>query len=142
MAQQYEISRHTTGDTITICIAGEIDYAVHEEVHRVLISAATAEQIREVVLDLDLLKFVDSTCIGVLIAGHDAATTAGRGFRIINPCGTVSRVLTSPECRPCSSTTPAQPTDQARGPATPTATHSATPRESSMKETLRGNQLP
>ena len=79
--------------TATVIVQGEIDFSNADEL---------ADSVREVVadkspttvrIDLRRASFIDSTGLGALIEGYQAATEAQTGFVVVNPTPSFRRVL-------------------------------------------------
>jgi anti-anti-sigma factor len=81
------------GGVLQVCLAGDFDMSVAAELSDALVRAARAPGVTRVVVDLQHTAFLDSHGIAGLLAGFDAATAAGRGFRVTNAKGVVRQVL-------------------------------------------------
>jgi anti-anti-sigma factor len=80
------IETHRTSDgSVVVEIRGEIDVSSADRLRRVLVDAATQLRPPGVVVDLLHLTFIDSTGIGALVAGRNAARTVGIGFTLRHP---------------------------------------------------------
>jgi anti-anti-sigma factor len=90
----HEISTRTTpGGVLHVCLAGDFDMSVAGELSDALVRAARAPGVERVVVDLQRTAFLDSHGIAGLLAGFEAATSAGRPFSVINARGVVRQVL-------------------------------------------------
>jgi anti-sigma B factor antagonist len=75
-------THRSTDGSVVVDIRGEIDVASADRLCRILIDAATRLRPTRVVVDLLYLTFIDSTGIGALVAGRDAARSVGCGFTL------------------------------------------------------------
>jgi anti-anti-sigma factor len=78
-------ARRLSDGTVVIEIRGEIDLASAEELRTALID--TVRNLRPVRIAVDMMHvtFVDSTGIGALAAGQNAARSTGATFELRNP---------------------------------------------------------
>jgi len=74
-------------------VTGEVELSTSDTLRELILNALDADDLHELVIDLDQVAFMDSTGIAALIAGRDAAIQRGIGYRIINPQRMVHRVL-------------------------------------------------
>lgn len=58
-----------------------------------LVEAARRPDVTGVVVDLEKTSLIDSHALAGLVAGHEAATAARRGFTVVNGRGMVQQVL-------------------------------------------------
>jgi anti-sigma B factor antagonist len=72
-------------------VCGEIDLTEVERFERLLLDAV--REAEAVVVDVAELRFIDSTAIGALVAGHNAAKARGCRLTLANPAAQVDRVL-------------------------------------------------
>jgi anti-anti-sigma factor len=77
-----------------VVLLGEIDYANSDEVAQELRDAVSDWSPAEVRVDLEDATFIDSTGLGALIEGYQAATEGDCAFVVINPSVSFRRVLT------------------------------------------------
>lgn len=73
-----EVTR--TGEITVVGPQGDLDLAVADEVKRVLAGLIDKGQSR-VVMDLSQVGYIDSSCMGVLVASMKQARTAGGDVR-------------------------------------------------------------
>jgi stage II sporulation protein AA (anti-sigma F factor antagonist) len=71
-----------------LSLAGEVDHDSGPVLRQALDTGDT-----RVVVDLSQVTFMDSTGINILIAAHNALTTAGGWLRLAAPTGPVLRTL-------------------------------------------------
>ena len=82
----------TTPNTVVVTVAGELDMADADRVGDVLVEAATAA--RPIVrVDLAGLSFADSSAVKSLLLGARAADENGVTYELVNPHGSVRRLL-------------------------------------------------
>jgi anti-sigma B factor antagonist len=93
---QLTATTRTSAGQLRIALAGEIDLTSLDVLSRAqeqALADASARGVPVVVVDLDRVTFLDSTGIGVLVAGYRHAAGDGLTFRLENPHGIVARVL-------------------------------------------------
>ena len=78
----------------TVTVRGEIDFSNAEELAHRLCAAITDWSPAAVRVDLAGASFIDSTGLGALIEGYQAAETAGARYIVVNPTDSFRRVLT------------------------------------------------
>jgi anti-anti-sigma factor len=81
--------------TAAIEVRGELDLSICDQLRRVLIDTATRLRPPVIVVDLLHVTFIDSTGIGALAAGHNAARSVGIQFVVRHPTEFVARQLRS-----------------------------------------------
>ncbi len=77
----------TNGSTVVI-LRGEADLASREQLR-----AALHQCLREVVVDLSRLTFLDAASIGVFVSEHQRLAAHSGRLRLTGPTGIVERVL-------------------------------------------------
>jgi anti-sigma B factor antagonist len=77
-----------------VVLVGEIDFANSDEVAQELRDAVIEWSPAEVRVDLKDATFIDSTGLGALIEGFQAATEGDCAFVVLNPSVSFRRVLT------------------------------------------------
>ena len=78
---------------VVVRVAGEVDMAVEPVLTQALQEAVAHGGVRRVIVDLEDLRFLDSSGIHSLVKGYHAAAAAGQSFRVRNAKGAVVRVL-------------------------------------------------
>jgi anti-anti-sigma factor len=78
----------------TLSLAGELDLASATALGDAITEAVKSAGVDAILIDLQELTFLDSTGIGVLVAGWRMATESGKQLRIDNAHGMARRVLT------------------------------------------------
>jgi anti-anti-sigma factor len=81
--------------TAVVEVRGELDLGICDHLRRVLVDTATRLRPPSIVVDLLHVTFIDSTGIGALAAGHNAAHGVGIGFVVRHPSDFVARQLRS-----------------------------------------------
>ncbi len=81
--------------TAVVEVRGELDLSICDQLQRVLVDTATRLRPPSIVVDLLHVTFIDSTGIGALAAGRNAARGVGIGFRVRHPTDLVARQLRS-----------------------------------------------
>jgi anti-sigma B factor antagonist len=88
----FRVDVSSDGSTSVIAVSGELDLAssgaLEEELARV---AATG--IRQIVIDLRDLEFMDSTGLSTLVKAHQRAQEAGQEFGLVRGPQQVQRLL-------------------------------------------------
>jgi anti-anti-sigma factor len=92
--QHFEITvQATSAGVLHVCLAGDFDMAVGDELSDTLVAAAGRAGVREVFVDLARTTFLDSHGIAGLVAGYEAAARVGRRFTVVNCHGLVREIL-------------------------------------------------
>ena len=78
---------------LLVCLAGQFDMSVGTALVDALRLAAQEPSVVRVTVDLERVTFFDSHGIAGLVAGYEAARTAGRAFSVSNARGMVKQVL-------------------------------------------------
>jgi anti-anti-sigma factor len=86
-------ARRLADGTVVIEVRGEIDVASAAQLRTTLIDTVSNLRPICIVVDLRHVTFVDSTGIGALAAGQNAARAVGVGFRVSNPTPFVRQQL-------------------------------------------------
>jgi anti-sigma B factor antagonist len=88
-------TRCTLGDdgTASVTVRGEVDYANFEELAACMRTAVEDWTPSAVRVDLSDAVFIDSTGLGALIEGYQAATAAEIPFVVVNPTDAFRRIL-------------------------------------------------
>jgi anti-sigma B factor antagonist len=76
-------------------VRGELDLSICDQLRTVLVDVASRTRPPGIVVDLLHVTFIDSTGIGALAAGHNAARAVGVGFVVRHPSEFVARQLRS-----------------------------------------------
>ena len=76
------VTRRVLKDGTIIDLRGELDIAVNESLRSLLVDTITTRRPPCVIVNMRHVVFVDSTGMGALIAGYNAATQAGVGFDV------------------------------------------------------------
>jgi len=87
------VSSQSAEGVVTVVIAGEMDMGVGARVDAEIGVAVTAFGVRDVVVDLSQVAFMDSAGIATLIRGRRQAAEANVGYRVVGANGMVRRVL-------------------------------------------------
>ncbi|MEU7423773.1 STAS domain-containing protein [Streptomyces sp. NPDC040750] len=73
-----------------LTLAGEIDHHSGDQLSKALEVSDAARP--RIVVDLRQVTFMDASGIDILIAAHQAVTTAGGWLRLVGPTGSVMRI--------------------------------------------------
>jgi anti-sigma B factor antagonist len=80
-------------DTATVTLFGEIDFSNADEIAERIRDAIAEWRPAVVRIDLANAAFIDSTGLGALIEGYQAATAEQCTFLVVNPTANFRRVL-------------------------------------------------
>ena len=101
MAAAFAVGRHDSiGGVVALMVVGELDGVSGDILTRMTLDAV-ANDVKEVVVDLAGVTWLDAAGVEALLLGHDAVLRAGCAYRVTNPNGLVQHVLdtTDPERR-------------------------------------------
>jgi anti-sigma B factor antagonist len=79
--------------TRVLTVAGELDLGSAEAMREALIDAVKSTDVDAVLVDLEGLTFLDSTGIGVLVAGWRSAGDSGKRLRVDSAHGMALEVM-------------------------------------------------
>jgi anti-anti-sigma factor len=79
--------------TTTIELHGELDLNAADELRHTLVEAIMRNRPRHLTVDLGAVTFMDSTCIGTLVAAYQTACDVGVGFSVTGAKPFLIRVL-------------------------------------------------
>jgi len=77
----------------TVRPVGEIDYTGTEILRKGLNDAADRDGVRQIVVDMSDVSFVDSSALGLLVGAKRVAESRGIAFRLSAPRPGVTRIL-------------------------------------------------
>lgn len=80
------------GEFVIIEMEGALNFESAEQL-RLTLDHADHASASHFVLDLTQVPFLDSTAIGVMVAGHNRLSDAGGGLRVAGPQRDVARIL-------------------------------------------------
>ena len=86
-------ARRLADGAVVIEVRGEIDVASAGQLRTALIETVANLRPVRLVVDMMHVTFVDSTGIGALAAGQNAAQSVGSGFAVMNPAPFVLQQL-------------------------------------------------
>jgi len=78
---------------VVVRVSGEVDLTVSGQLERVLLAAPSAPDADRVIVDLEDLRFLDSSGVHALVKGYLATRDAGLPYEVRNASGMVARVL-------------------------------------------------
>lgn len=78
---------------VRLSVSGVIDLRCRDELRNRLIAMIAIDRVDDLLVDLDLVEFLDCSGIGALVDGRNAADAAGSRFQVQNPRGVVATVL-------------------------------------------------
>jgi anti-anti-sigma factor len=88
---QFEARTSAEAGRVVVELAGDCDLAARDELTSILVTAAGRATV--VLVDLAEVRFLDSSGLHALIAGHHAAIEQGGRLYVVNATGVVDRVL-------------------------------------------------
>ncbi|MEV0561772.1 STAS domain-containing protein [Dactylosporangium sp. NPDC050588] len=88
---QFDVKTSEVDGRAVVALAGECDLTCREELTAALLAAVDLAPV--VVVDLAALRFIDSSGIHALVAGHHAAQRQSRRLEVVNAAGVVAHVL-------------------------------------------------
>jgi anti-anti-sigma factor len=91
MSLEYRIERH--GDRITVVPEGDISLETVDVLREVLRGIVDSQAVAHIDVDMRAVSFLDSSGIGVLVAGQRAAAARGTTLMLTEPAPTVRMVL-------------------------------------------------
>ncbi len=80
---------HTQG---MVSVSGEVDVSCADEL-RSKLQEALSDNIKQLIIDIEHMSYIDSTGIGVLVGMAHQATTCGVHTQVIHPQRNVLRIL-------------------------------------------------
>lgn len=92
MVTRWSTTTFTDG-VCTVALRGELDMSQADDLTATLTGAATRADVAAIEVNLAEVTFLDSTVIGSLIAGCNAAGDAGTVYRAVGAAGHVEKVL-------------------------------------------------
>jgi anti-anti-sigma factor len=78
---------------VVVVVRGELDMASADSLRAVLVDAAATWRPPIIIVELLYVTLVDSSGIGALVAGYNAATRVGVGFKVSNANALVHQQL-------------------------------------------------
>jgi anti-anti-sigma factor len=93
-SRRLEVTRSTTGvGTVRLSLIGEVDIGTVDQLEAAITETLDEPGLQRLVLDFNLLRFLDSSGIAALVSAYRAADGRGIRFGLINCKGRVHRVL-------------------------------------------------
>lgn len=80
---------HTQG---MVSVSGEVDVSCADEL-RTKLQEALSDNIKQLIIDIEHMSYIDSTGIGVLVGMAHQATTCGVSTQVVHPQRNVLRIL-------------------------------------------------
>lgn len=75
-----------------VSVSGEVDVSCADEL-RTKLQEALSDNIKQLIIDIEYMSYIDSTGIGVLVGMAHQATTCGVKTQVIHPQRNVLRIL-------------------------------------------------
>jgi anti-anti-sigma factor len=86
-------TRRASDGNLLVEVRGEIDLETSTRLRAILVDTATRQMPKQIMVDLLHVTFIDSTGIGALAAGRNAAQRMGLGFAVRHPNAVVAAQL-------------------------------------------------
>jgi anti-sigma B factor antagonist len=86
-------TRRASDGSVLIDVRGDVDIEGSARLRHLLVETVTRTRPGRIVVDLLHVTFIDSTGIGALAAGRNAAHQVGVGFTLRHPSGFVAQQL-------------------------------------------------
>jgi anti-sigma B factor antagonist len=86
-------SHHAADGAAVVDVRGELDVTTVDAFRTLLVDTIARLRPARVVVDMSRVTFMDSTGIGALVSGYNAAREIGAGFAVANPSSFVRRQL-------------------------------------------------
>ena len=80
---------HTQG---MVSVSGDVDVSCADEL-RTKLQDALSDNIKQLIIDIEHMSYIDSTGIGVLVGAAHQATTCGVSTQVVHPQRNVLRIL-------------------------------------------------
>lgn len=80
---------HTQG---MVSVSGEVDVSCADEL-RTKLQDTLSDNIKQLIIDIEHMSYIDSTGIGVLVGMAHQATTCGVSTQVVHPQRNVLRIL-------------------------------------------------
>lgn len=93
MAEALVNARRLADGAVVVEIRGEIDVASADQLRTALVDTVANLRPVRIMVDMMHVTFVDSSGIGALAAGQNAARSVGVGFQVVNPAPFVTTQL-------------------------------------------------
>lgn len=78
---------------VRLSVSGVIDLRCRDDLRNRLLAMIAIDHVDDLLIDLDLVEFLDCSGIGALVAGRNAADAAGSRFQVRNSRGVVATVM-------------------------------------------------
>jgi anti-anti-sigma factor len=78
---------------VRLSVSGVVDLGCRDDLRDRLFAMIAIDHVDDLLIDLDLVEFLDCSGIGALVAGRNAADAAGSRFEVRNARGVVATVL-------------------------------------------------
>ena len=93
MAAAFAVGRHDAVDgVVALTVVGELGIVSGDVLTRMTLDAV-ADDVKDVVVDLARVTWLDAAGVDALLLGQDAARRAACTYRVANPSGLVQYIL-------------------------------------------------
>lgn len=88
-----QITTQTTDSQITLSLQGRFDFHTHRDFRSAYEQALENSQVREIVINLAGVDYLDSSALGMLLLLRERAESVGKTVALDKMQGTVKQVL-------------------------------------------------
>jgi HptB-dependent secretion and biofilm anti anti-sigma factor len=88
-----EINRHTNDHTVTMTLCGRFDFNANQSFREACAAAPKGPGIKELVLDLSQVDYMDSSALGILLMLRQRATANKQRVALSGCTGAVKQML-------------------------------------------------
>lgn len=88
-----DLSFKKEGNTLIVCVSGEIDHHTSRDARDRIDSKFIMEPVKNIIIDLSKVSFMDSSGIGLIAGRKKRAKTVGGNLYIRKPSKEVKRIL-------------------------------------------------
>ena len=89
---QFDLEYEHRDGRVVVRLSGELDAATAPRLHSRLTDNAHTD-VRQVVIDLEAVEFIDSTGLRALLQSREHVVAAGRAFAVTNPTDAAVRLF-------------------------------------------------
>lgn len=87
------IKSRIQGNTAQISISGRFDFELHREFREAYTHLIGDQNVREILIELSLVDYLDSSALGMLMLLNERANGSNKSLTLLSPSGVASHVL-------------------------------------------------
>lgn len=87
------ISLEVNGKEGRIILVGVFDFSVHNDVRKIINETLSKEEIKNIIVDMAGVSFMDSSAIGLLLLLNEKAQADGKSVTVINCRDTIREIF-------------------------------------------------